>query len=29
MFLDFYKLKEQPFGVTPDPHFLYLSRVSS
>ena len=25
MFLDFYKLKEQPFGVTPDPHFLYLS----
>ena len=26
MFLDFYKLKEQPFGVTPDPHFLYLSR---
>ncbi|MGB9432665.1 MAG: AAA family ATPase, partial [Candidatus Acidiferrum sp.] len=25
MFLDFYQLKEQPFGVTPDPHFLYLS----
>ena len=25
MFLDFYELKEQPFGVTPDPHFLYLS----
>jgi type II secretory pathway predicted ATPase ExeA len=25
MFLDFYKLKEQPFGVTPDPHYLYLS----
>ena len=25
MFLDYYKLKEQPFGVTPDPHFLYLS----
>jgi type II secretory pathway predicted ATPase ExeA len=24
MFLDFYGLKEQPFGVTPDPHFLYL-----
>ncbi len=24
MFLDFYNLKEQPFGVTPDPHFLYL-----
>ena len=25
MFLDFYALKEQPFGVTPDPRFLYLS----
>lgn len=25
MFLDFYRLKEQPFGVTPDPRFLYLS----
>jgi type II secretory pathway predicted ATPase ExeA len=25
MFLDFYKLREQPFGVTPDPRFLYLS----
>jgi type II secretory pathway predicted ATPase ExeA len=25
MFLEFYKLKEQPFGVTPDPRFLYLS----
>lgn len=25
MFLDFYKLQEQPFGVTPDPRFLYLS----
>jgi type II secretory pathway predicted ATPase ExeA len=24
MFLDFYQLKEQPFGVTPDPHYLYL-----
>jgi type II secretory pathway predicted ATPase ExeA len=24
MFLDFYELKEQPFGVTPDPHYLYL-----
>ncbi len=24
MFLDFYKMKEQPFGVTPDPRFLYL-----
>lgn len=23
--LDYYKLKEQPFGVTPDPRFLYLS----
>ncbi|PYT82463.1 MAG: hypothetical protein DMG40_05485 [Acidobacteria bacterium] len=25
MFLDFYKLREQPFGVTPDPRFLYFS----
>jgi general secretion pathway protein A len=25
MFLDFYGLLEQPFGVTPDPRFLYLS----
>jgi general secretion pathway protein A len=25
MFLNFYKLREQPFGVTPDPRFLYLS----
>jgi general secretion pathway protein A len=25
MFFDFYDLKEQPFGVTPDPRFLYLS----
>jgi general secretion pathway protein A len=25
MFLDFYGLREQPFGVTPDPRFLYLS----
>ena len=27
MFLDFYKLREQPFGVTPDPRFLYLSQT--
>lgn len=26
MFLDHFGLREQPFGVTPDPHFLYLSR---
>ena len=26
MFLEFYKMKEQPFGVTPDPRFLYLGR---
>src|SRR6202166_4073419 len=26
MFLDFYKLKAQPFGVTPDPRFLYLGQ---
>jgi len=25
MVLDYYKLREQPFGVTPDPRFLYLS----
>lgn len=25
MFLDFYKLREQPFGETPDPRFLYMS----
>jgi general secretion pathway protein A len=24
VFLEFYKLREQPFGVTPDPRFLYL-----
>jgi type II secretory pathway predicted ATPase ExeA/HSP20 family molecular chaperone IbpA len=27
MFLDFYGLHEQPFGVTPDPNYLYLSRT--
>jgi type II secretory pathway predicted ATPase ExeA/phage tail protein X len=25
MFLHYYKLREQPFGVTPDPRYLYLS----
>ncbi len=25
MFIEFYGLREQPFGVTPDPRFLYLS----
>jgi type II secretory pathway predicted ATPase ExeA len=25
MVLDYYNLREQPFGVTPDPHYLYLS----
>jgi general secretion pathway protein A len=25
MFLDFYHMREQPFGVTPDPRFLYQS----
>lgn len=25
MFLEFYRLREQPFGVTPDPRFLYFS----
>jgi general secretion pathway protein A len=27
MFIDFYKLREQPFGVTPDPRYLYFSPV--
>jgi len=26
MFLDFFKMKKQPFGVTPDPRFLYLGQ---
>ncbi|MBN2170769.1 MAG: AAA family ATPase [Candidatus Krumholzibacteriota bacterium] len=25
MYLDFFHLREQPFNVTPDPHFLYMS----
>ena len=25
MYLDFFKLSEKPFNVTPDPHFLYMS----
>ena len=27
MFLDFFGLREQPFGVTPDPNYLYLTRT--
>lgn len=27
MFLNFYGLREQPFGVTPDPRFLYLGQT--
>ena len=27
MFLDFYHLHQQPFGVTPDPAYLYPSRT--
>lgn len=27
MVLDYYNLKEEPFGVTPDPRYLYLSKV--
>jgi general secretion pathway protein A len=27
MLLDYYGLREQPFGVTPDPNYLYLSRT--
>jgi type II secretory pathway predicted ATPase ExeA len=29
MVLDYYNLKEQPFGVTPDPGYLYLSASHS
>jgi type II secretory pathway predicted ATPase ExeA len=29
MFLDFYHLQEQPFGMTPDPAYLYASRTHS
>src|SRR5271169_3882011 len=27
MVLDYYNLKDEPFGVTPDPRYLYLSKV--
>jgi TonB family protein len=27
MFLDFYKLRKQPFSDTPDPHYVYPSRT--
>jgi type II secretory pathway predicted ATPase ExeA len=29
MFLDFYGLREQPFGMTPDPAYLFASRTHS
>jgi TonB family protein len=29
MFLEFYKLREQPFSDTPDPRYVYLSRTHS
>jgi type II secretory pathway predicted ATPase ExeA len=29
MFLDFFGLQEQPFGMTPDPAYLYASRTHS
>jgi type II secretory pathway predicted ATPase ExeA len=29
MLLDFFSLREQPFGVTPDPGYLYASRTQS
>src|SRR5450631_4319254 len=29
MFLDFFGLREQPFGMTPDPAYLYSSRTHS
>ena len=27
VYLDFYKLREMPFAITPDPAFLYLSNT--
>lgn len=27
MFLDYYRLREDPFGVTPDPRYLFLGRT--
>lgn len=29
MFVDYYKLRQQPFGTAPDPRFLYMSRSHS
>jgi len=29
MFLEYYNLPQQPFGATPDPRFLYMSRAHS
>ena len=29
MILDYYNLRRLPFGVTPDPQFLYMSRTHS
>lgn len=26
MYLDFFQLREAPFNITPDPHYLYMSR---
>ena len=26
MYLDFFNLREMPFNITPDPHYLYMSR---
>ncbi len=26
MYLDFYKFRERPFNLTPDPRFIYLSK---
>jgi hypothetical protein len=28
MFLDFCQMRDQPFGVAPDPRFLYLGKSS-
>jgi len=29
MFLEYFNLRQQPFGATPDPRFLYMSRAHS
>ena len=26
MYLEFFQLREAPFNITPDPHYLFMSR---